>query len=69
MLKKKSEELAKKLGHDCFKATDCWLSIWKCRHDIKFKKAHDEKNSADVGAEEWKSKKVPELLQTFCADI
>jgi hypothetical protein len=47
MLKKKSEELAKKLGHDDFKATD----------------------GADVvGAEEWKSKKVPELLQKFCAD-
>jgi hypothetical protein len=38
MLKKKSEELAKKLGHDYFKATDGWLSQWKCRNDIKFRK-------------------------------
>jgi hypothetical protein len=68
VLKKKSEELAKKLGHDGFKATDGWLSRWKCRHDNKFKKTHGEKDGADVGAEEWKSKKVPELLQTFCAD-
>jgi hypothetical protein len=69
MLKNKSEELAKKLGHDDFKATDGWLSQWKCRHDIKFRKAHGEKDSADIGgAEEWKSKKVPELLQKFCAD-
>jgi hypothetical protein len=68
MLKKKSEELAKKLGRDDFKATDGWLSRWKCRHDIKFKKAHGEKYSADVvGAEEWISKNVPELLQKFCA--
>jgi hypothetical protein len=68
-VKKKSEELAKKLGHDDFKATDGWLSRWKCRHDIKFKKSHGEKDSTDVvGAEEWKSKKVPELLQKFCAD-
>jgi hypothetical protein len=45
------------------------LSQWKCRHDDKFKKAYSKKDSADVvGAEEWKSKKVPELLQKFCAD-
>jgi hypothetical protein len=68
MLKNKSEELAKKLGNDDFKATDGWLSRWKCRHDTKFKKAHGEKDSADVCAEEWKSKKVPELLQKFYAD-
>jgi hypothetical protein len=55
--------------HDDFKATDDWLSRWKCRHGIKFKKAHGEKDSADVvGAAEWKSKKIPELLQKFCAD-
>ena len=70
MLKKKSEKLAKKQGRDDFKATDGWLSRWKCRHDIKFKKAHGEKDSADIGAaEEWKSKKVPELLQKFCCVI
>jgi hypothetical protein len=60
MLKKKSEKLAKKQGRDDFKATDGWLSRWKCRHDTKFKKAHGEKDSAEVVfAEEWKSKKVP----------
>jgi hypothetical protein len=29
MLRKKSEELAKKLGHDDLKAPDGWLSRWK----------------------------------------
>jgi hypothetical protein len=48
MLKSKSEELAKKLGHNNFKATDGWLSQWKCRFGIKFKKAHSEKNRADA---------------------
>lgn len=69
MLKGKAEELAKKLGHDDFKATDGWLSRWKSRHEIKFKKAHGEKESADVGgAEEWKLTKLPELLAKFSAD-
>ena len=50
-------------------ATDGWLSRWKARHNIKFKKAHGEKDSADkVGAEECKSTKIPILLQNFCAD-
>ena len=47
ILKVKSEEFAKKLGRNDFKATDGWLSRWKARHNIKFKKAHGEKASAD----------------------
>jgi hypothetical protein len=43
MLNSKSEELAKKLGHKNFKATDGWFSQWKYRYGTKFKKAHDEK--------------------------
>jgi hypothetical protein len=39
------------------------LSRWKCRFGIKFKKAHGE----DSG-EQWKSTKLPNLLQKFCAD-
>ena len=47
MLKAKSEVLAKKLGSNDFKATDGWLSRWKARHNIKFKKAHGDKSSVD----------------------
>jgi hypothetical protein len=48
------------LGHDDFKATGGWLSRWKCKFGIKFKKAHDEKDSADaVSAKQWKSTKLP----------
>ncbi|XP_035224019.1 tigger transposable element-derived protein 4-like [Stegodyphus dumicola] len=68
MLKRKAK-LAKTLDHDDFKATDGWLSRWKSRHDIKFKKAHGEKESADsANAEEWKSTKLPELLENFSVD-
>ncbi|KII66595.1 hypothetical protein RF11_03437 [Thelohanellus kitauei] len=47
ILKAKSEELAKQLGRNDFKATDGWLSRWKARHNTKFKKALGEKGSAD----------------------
>jgi hypothetical protein len=64
-----SEELAKKLGYNNFKATDGWLSQWKCRFGIRFKKTHGEKDSADaVNAEQWKSIKLPNLLQICYAD-
>jgi hypothetical protein len=36
-VEKLSEELAKRLGHDNFKASAGWLSQWKCRFGIKFK--------------------------------
>jgi hypothetical protein len=49
---KKSEELAKRLGLNDFKATDGWLSQWKYRFWIKFKKAHGEKSSADAVSSE-----------------
>jgi hypothetical protein len=69
VLKSKSDELAKKLGHNDFRATDGWLSRWKCSFGIKFKKAHGEKGSADaVSAEQWKATKLTNVLQKFCTD-
>ena len=43
MLKEKAEDLAKKLGNPSFVATEGWLSRWKARHQIKYKRAHGEK--------------------------
>jgi hypothetical protein len=69
MLKSKSEKLAKRMGHNDFKAIDGWLSQWKCRFGMKFKKAHSEKDCVvAVNAEQWKSIKLPNLLQKICAD-
>jgi hypothetical protein len=64
MLKSKSEELAKKLGHNDLKATDSQLSQCKWRFGIKFKKAHGKKDIT----EQRKSTKLPNLLQEFCTD-
>jgi hypothetical protein len=68
MLKIKSEELAKKLDHNDFKATDDWLPRWKCGFGIKFKKPYGEDCADAVSAEKWKYTKPPNLLQKFCAD-
>ncbi|KII74924.1 Tigger transposable element-derived protein 6 [Thelohanellus kitauei] len=61
--------LAKKLGRNDFKANDGWLSQWKARHNIKFKKAQGEKSSADnENAEQWKTTKIHTFLENVCAD-
>lgn len=60
VLKSKSEELAKKLGHNDFKATDGWLSRWKARSGIKFKRVYGEKESV-----EQQLLNLPNLLKTF----
>ena len=41
----KAENLAKKLGHTNFVTTEGWLSRWKTRHQIRYKRAHGEKGS------------------------
>jgi hypothetical protein len=66
MLKTKAEELAKRFGHLDFKATEGWLSRWKGRFNIKYKKAYGEKESGDLSsAEGWKLNVLPQLLNDF----
>ena len=60
LLKKKAEDLAKKLGNPSFVATEGGLSQWKARHQIRCKQAHGEKGSADTqSAGEWISSVLP----------
>ena len=66
ILKEKAENLAKKLGHTNFVATEGWLSRWKSRHQIVYKRAHGEKGSTDIkSAEEWTSTILPGLLEEY----
>jgi len=66
MLEQKAEFFAQKIGHSDFKATEGWISRWKDRHNIKFKRFHGEKSSADTnGANEWSLAKLPEILKKF----
>ena len=50
----RAEDLAKKLGHTNFVATEGWLSCWKARHQIRYKRAHGERE-VQTSAEEWTS--------------
>lgn len=69
MLKKKAEHFGEQFGRS-FSATEGWLSRWKGRHGIKFKKAHGEKSSANVDAASlWVRDRLPQLLETFNDDI
>ena len=68
MLKTKSKAFAKEFGvdDDKFKASNGWFDRWRVRMGVKFKRAHGEKNSADVpAAENWIENRLPELLQNF----
>ena len=66
LLDKKAEEFAIKLGKSDFVATEGWLSRWKTRHQIKSRRTHGEKSSADFeGAEVWASTVLPQLLQDY----
>ena len=59
-------DLAKKLGHTNFVATEGWLSRWRARHQIRYKRAHGEKGNADIkSAEEWTSTILPGLLEEY----
>ena len=60
LLKEKVEDLAKKLGNPSFVATEGGLSQWKARPQIRYKRAHGEKGSADTQyAGEWISSILP----------
>ena len=66
ILKDKAEDFQKNLVITVSKATDGWLSRWKVKHNIIFKKVNSEKGSADnVSAEEWKSNKTAAFLESF----
>ena len=62
----RAEDLAKKLRHTNFVSTEGLLSRWKARHQIRYKRAHGEKGSADIkSAEEWASTILPGLLEEY----
>eukprot|EP00061_Rhincodon_typus_P019082 g48535.t1 len=47
MLKTKAKEFAEELRHDDFEPTDGWLSRWKARNNIVFKKDSNEQHDCE----------------------
>ncbi|KAK7098293.1 hypothetical protein V1264_002625 [Littorina saxatilis] len=68
ILCQKAEEIAKKLGHDDFHASNGWFSRWKKRIGLRFTKLQGEAAGADFdAAKQWKDEKMQELLETYPA--
>ena len=66
ILEEKARQFAAGLEKPNFQVTTGWLCRWKARHGIKYKRAHGEKNDADVeSAEAWASTVLCDLLRNF----
>ena len=69
ILRDKAEDLAKKLGHDEFKASSGWLSRLLKRRDISRKKKHGEAQSSDFQAStDWLKDVWPQLRERYSSD-
>ncbi|XP_025424775.1 tigger transposable element-derived protein 4-like [Sipha flava] len=58
-IEEKAEFFATKLGHKQFKASQGWLSNWKIRNNVVFRKICDENASVEA-----RRKKFSALRQT-----
>ena len=49
-----------------FNPTNGWITRWKAREGIAFKRAHGEKNDANSpAAEDWVTKVLPDILKDY----
>eukprot|EP00106_Octopus_bimaculoides_P004825 XP_014772267.1 PREDICTED: tigger transposable element-derived protein 4-like [Octopus bimaculoides] len=65
ILSEKAKDLAEHLNRAEFNPTSGWLSRWKVRHNIRFKKLNCEKKDA---VDNWTRTVLPEILQTYNPD-
>ena len=66
ILAEKAADLAKTLGKTDFNPTSGWLSRWKGRNNISYKKLHGEKKDADLqSAANWIDNVLPGLLNQY----
>jgi len=68
VLKDKAEELAQKLGRTEFCATHGWLSRWQVRHNVSFKRGHENLCMGVPSVKDWFAKVLPELMSEFSPD-
>lgn len=69
VLEEKASDLAKKLDKPDFKPSSGWLSRWKERNNIVFKRQHGEKKDADLpAADSFVANVLPGLLQKYAPD-
>lgn len=69
ILMEKAVYFASNLGHEDFKPTDGWLSRWKDRHNIVYKKVCGEKkDGGNLRSEHWIKNCLPGILKYFHQD-
>jgi transposase len=67
VLEAKAKELSDMMGKD-FNPTNGWISRWKAREGIVFKRAHGEKTDADSSAaDDWVKKTLPGILANYAS--
>ena len=59
----KPEEIAKQLGHDQLKSSDCCFNRWKKRHDLRYTKLYSEVD--EEAAAMWTNENMQELLKQY----
>ncbi|KAL4103217.1 hypothetical protein QTP88_010050 [Uroleucon formosanum] len=70
ILKEKAEFFATKLGHKQFKASQGWLSNWKIRNNVVFRKICGENASVDQSiCSDWLVKYLPIINQYSPDDV
>ncbi|XP_041366979.1 tigger transposable element-derived protein 4-like [Gigantopelta aegis] len=67
ILAAKAKDLAEKMNIDHFNPTSGWLSQWKERNTIVYKKLHGEKRMSQL-LTTWLKTVLPEILQKYKAD-
>lgn len=68
ILKQKAQQLAAEMGHD-FTPSDGWLSRFKERHSITFKREHGEKQCTDFeSAQKWRERVLVDLVKDYSSD-
>ena len=66
ILCEKAEQFAQMMSVENFRPTDGWLSRWKERNNIVYRKLYGEKQDADLDAADyWKANILPDLLKDY----
>ncbi|GBN52467.1 Tigger transposable element-derived protein 4, partial [Araneus ventricosus] len=69
ILFQKAQDFANLFGDSDFKATEGWLTRWKDRNNIVYRKLHGEKQDADsASAEDWSKDVWPTLIKDYKLD-
>ena len=66
VIQEKASELAEEFGIEDFRASSGWLTNWKNRNNVSFRKiCGEEEFVSEEAIEEWVTKELPEILNRY----